>query len=239
MSTVDASQISPGYELKSELARFCLPAANRDPNRKLAWVNSICILFLIIGIFGSKNGSISLRAAPPVEEVVPTIIQPSLPLPPTESASSENRDQNKQEESGPPQAVVVTLESPSINFAVPTIGTLVVPNAVATAPPLNPLQPRARLNGEATTLGNTGGGGERPQPPYPQIALEQGEQGTVTLLMSADEAGNIMSIDVKESSGFPILDHSTVEYIKRHWTLPPGPGTRVYETSITYVLRTD
>jgi TonB family protein len=239
MSTVDANQISAGYKLKSELARFCLPAANRDPNRKLAWVNSICILFLIIGIFGAKNGSISLRAAPPVEEVVPTIIQPSLPLPPSETASSENHDQNKPEESGPPQAVVVTLESPSINFAVPTIGTLVVPNALATAPPLKPLQPRAVARGGATTLGSTGGGGERPQPPYPQIALEQGEQGTVTLLMSADEAGNVLSVDVKESSGFPILDHSTVEYIKRHWTLPPGTGTRQFETSITYVLRTD
>jgi TonB family protein len=238
MSTVDTNQISASYELKSELARFCLPAANRDPNRKLAWVNSICILFLIIGICGAKNGSISLRAVPAVEEVVPTIIQPSLPLPPSEAASSENRDQNKQEESGPPQAVVVTLESPSINFAVPTIGTLVVPNAVAAAPPLKPLQPRAVRSG-ATTLGSTGGGGERPQPPYPQIALEQGEQGTVTLLMNADEAGNVMSVDVKESSGFPILDHSTVEYIKRHWTLPPGPGTRAFETSITYVLRTD
>jgi TonB family protein len=238
MSTVDTNQISASYELKSELARLCLPAANRDPNRKLAWVNSICILFLIIGIFGAKNGSISLRAVPAIEEVVPTIIQPSLPLPPSEAVSSENRDQNKQEESGPPQAVVVTLESPSVNFAVPTIGTLVVPNALATAPPLKPLEPRAVRNG-ATTLDSTGGGGERPQPPYPQIALEQGEQGTVTLLMSADEAGNVISIDVKESSGFPILDHSTVEYIKRHWTLPPGSGTRQFETSITYVLRTD
>jgi periplasmic protein TonB len=237
MSTVDTNQISARYELKSELARFCLPAANRDPNRKLAWVNSICILFLIIGIFGARNGSISVRAAPPVEEIVPTIIQPSLPLPPSEAASSENHDQDKQEESGPPQAVVVTLESPSINFAVPTIGTLVVPNAVASAPPLKPLQPRAVAGGETTTLGSTGGGGERPQPPYPQIALEQGDQGTVTLLMSADEAGNVISIDVKESSGFQILDHSAVEYIKRHWTLPPGPGTRQFETSITYVLQ--
>jgi hypothetical protein len=29
---MDANRISPGYELKDELARLCLPAANRDAN---------------------------------------------------------------------------------------------------------------------------------------------------------------------------------------------------------------
>ena len=59
MNNMDANRTSPGYELKDELARLCLPAANRDPNRKLAWVNSICILFLLIGIFGARRGLIA------------------------------------------------------------------------------------------------------------------------------------------------------------------------------------
>jgi len=33
------------YELKDELARLCLSTARREPERKLAWVNSVCILF--------------------------------------------------------------------------------------------------------------------------------------------------------------------------------------------------
>ena len=32
------------YELQSELARVAVQAADRDPNRKLAWVNSIGIV---------------------------------------------------------------------------------------------------------------------------------------------------------------------------------------------------
>ena len=52
---MDANQTSPAYELKDELARLCLPAANRDANQKLAWVNSVCILFLIVGIFGARG----------------------------------------------------------------------------------------------------------------------------------------------------------------------------------------
>ena len=47
---MDANRTAPGYELKDELARLCLPQANRDANLKLAWVNSVCILFLLIGI---------------------------------------------------------------------------------------------------------------------------------------------------------------------------------------------
>ena len=70
------------------------------------------------------------------------------------------------------------------------------------------------------SLINTGAGGERPEPPYPPIALQTGEQGTVVLLLSGDDAGNVVSVDVKESSGFPVLDRATVDFIKHHWRLP-------------------
>ena len=59
----------------------------------------------------------------------------------------------------------------------------------------------------------------------------------MTLLMSADEAGNILSIEVKTSSGFPILDHSAMDYVRRHWTLPSGTGARLFEATITYQLQ--
>ncbi len=230
---MDANRTLPGYELKDELARFCLPPANRDSNRKLAWVNSICILFLLIGIFGSKPASTAIKPVPPLEEVIPTVIEPAPP-PPQKVTASEKQQQTEQNELEAAQVVVVTPEAPSINFAVPTIGTLVVPNAVAEAPPLKPLQ---AIRNNPAELNNTGTGGDRPRPPYPKIALEQGEQGTVTLLMTADDSGNIVSAEVKESSGFPILDRATLDYVKRHWKLPVGTGNRLFETSITYRLQ--
>ena len=45
---MDANRISTGYELKDELARLCLPPADGDRNQRLAWTNSICILFFTI-----------------------------------------------------------------------------------------------------------------------------------------------------------------------------------------------
>jgi TonB family protein len=225
MKNTDANRILPGYELKDDLARFCLPSANRDANLKLAWTNSVCILFLLIGIVGARLGVIAIKPVPPIREEIPVVIQPTV-LPPQATAE---RKAEMVEENNQPRVLVALPNAPNINFGVPTVGTLVVPAALASAPPVAPVR--------IGSLNNTGAGGERPEPPYPPIAQETGEQGTVKLLLGGDEAGNIISIDVKESSGFPILDHATVDFIKRHWRLPSGTGNRLFETSITYQLQ--
>jgi protein TonB len=233
MNNMDANQALPVYELKDELARFCLPAARRSPDRKLAWMNSICILVLLIGCFGDKLGSVAIQPLPPVEEVVPVVIEP-VTLPPQIKTVRPDQEQTDEPKTDAPQVVVVTPESPSINFSVPTLGNVVVPAGVAQAPPLKPMEAPAPIKAQPSAVHATGTGGQRPQPPYPKMALERAEQGTVTLLMSGDEAGNILSIEIKESSGFPLLDRSTLDFIKRHWTLPTGAGTRLFETRITY-----
>jgi protein TonB len=233
MNNTDANRMQ-SFELKDELARLCLPGAGRDPDRKLAWINSICILFLIIGIAGATPPRVPLRSVPPIEEIAPVILEPAPP-----QTVTPNENQNQSEEP-PPEAqnvVVVVPNAPNINFSVPTIGNLVAPSAMATAPPLNPLQPVMPVRSLAQ-ISNTGSSGSRPQPPYPPIALDQGQQGTVALLLSADDLGNVTSVELKRSSGFPILDRATADFIKRHWQLPSGASTnQFFETSITYKLQ--
>ncbi len=236
MTSKEVNLTKREYELKDELARLCLPGAERRSDRRLAWVNSICILFLLVGIFGAKPASISIRPVPPVEEIIPTIIEP-LPPPPATVALNQNQNEMEPEKAEAPQVVVVTPETPDISFAVPTIGNLIAPSALAEAPPLRPLAAPAALRNVPSNLDSTGASGERPQPPYPRIALEQGEQGSVTLLLTADETGNIISAEVKESSGFPVLDRGTLDYVKRHWTVPPGPTNRLFQATITYRLQ--
>ena len=229
MNDMDANQTTPAYELKDELARLCLPAASRDANLKLAWVNSVCILFLIIGIFGARRGWISIKPAPPLEEIVPVILEP-VTLPPQETTEKKEIVEDKNDT---PQVAVVIPQTPNISFSVPTIGSLVVPANLASAPPLEPMRTAAQIG----SLNNTGSGGERPIPSYPLIAKQTGEQGTVVLLLGGDAAGNVISVDVKESSGFPILDRATVDFVKRRWHLPPGTGSQLFQTSIIYKLQ--
>jgi len=223
---MDANRTS--YELKDDLARLCLTSARRDPNQKLAWVNSICILFLMIGIIGARRGIIAIKPVPPIHEIVPVVIQP-ITLPP----QTTEQKQQLEEKNSPPRVFVAIPNAPNVSFAVPTIGTLVAAAALASAPPLKPLETPAQIG----SINNTGAGGERPQPPYPRMAMENGQQGTIILLLSSDEAGNVVSINIKESCGFPFLDRATVEFIKNHWHLPTNAGTRLFQTAITYQLQ--
>ena len=223
MNNMDANRISPGYELKDELARFCLPSANRDANLKLAWVNSVCILFLLIGIAGARRGIIAIKPVPPIRVEVPIVIQPAVLPPQAIAPKPEQAEQINQ-----PRVLVALPNAPNVNFGVPTIGTLVVPAALASPSQAAP----ARIS----SLNNTGAGGDRPDPPYPQIAWQTHEEGTVVLLLGSDDAGNVISADVKESSGFPVLDRATVDFIKRHWRLPTNTGSRLFQTSITFII---
>src|SRR5260221_14746482 len=126
---MDANRATPGYELESELSRVSLHATDRDPNRKLAWVNSICILFFLIGVFGSKPASIRIKPLPPVEEVIAAIVEP-LPPPPQTRSEQLAQEQNNQEQVDTPQAGVVTPEPRTFTFSSRTIGNPFDPNAL-------------------------------------------------------------------------------------------------------------
>jgi len=226
------------HALLSELARVGLHATDPEPDRSVAWVNSVCFLFLMVGVLGSKPATIRIKPLPPVEEATAAIVEP-LPPPPQTTAPEEQKQDTDQEKPDTPQVVVVVPPAPAINFAVPTIGNLLAPSALATAPPLHPMHAPKPIKSGPVTLNSTGIGGERPQPPYPKIALEQGEQGSVVLLLSLDETGAIASVEVKQSSGYPILDRSALEFVKRHWTVQAAPGARLFQATINYKLRTD
>jgi len=224
------------HELKDELARLCLPEANRDPNRKLAWANSICLLFLLVGVLGAKRGAVNLSQPPPLEQVIPTVIEPLTPPPQTETESL-NPDQSDENKTETPQVVVVTPESPAISFSVPTIGNVLAPSSLAQPPPLHPMQSPTLLKEQPTTLHTTGSGGDRPDPDYPDVFQQHEEKGVVTLLITADSDGKAASVEVVGSSGFPALDRHTVEQVKRRWKLPTGSTTgHLFQVSITYKL---
>jgi protein TonB len=232
---MDANRTNPQYELKSELARVCLPGAKRDPDRRLAWVNSICILFLAVGLVGTQPAVIATNPPPPIAEPVPVITEPITQPPPKETqATLEPTEENNQTEA--PQVVVVTPETPAVVFSVPTVGNVMAPSAIAQAPPLNPMKAVTPVKDLPQVLENTGKGGERPEPKYPEIAKSQLMQGTVVLAMTVDDKGAITEIHVKESSGYPLLDRSALDHVKRHWIIPPGGGTRQFEVPIRYKL---
>ena len=225
------------HHVRSDLARVCLPIPQGHPERALAWVNSVCLLFLIVAFSGVRPRLPMPKAVPPIEEPVPVIIQPLPPTPPPH-AEQPSKEEAPNDKTPAPRVVVVTLNSPAISFSVPTIGNVIVPNAIAQAPPVAALKPAAVVHNEPKTIAATGQGGDRPQPPYPEMALKFGEQGTVVLLLTVDDSGVVESVTVKETSGSAILDRSAREFVKRHWIVPPGKGGRVFQATISYQIKT-
>src|SRR6266540_2853972 len=138
---------APGYALRSDLAQFCLPAANRDVNRKLAYVNSICSLFLAIGLAGIDPPALEQKFPEPVQQFVPVeIVQPPEP-PKTEPQPQEQEPQPQPDTPVvmPQVATVVAADPTKVSFAVPVEGPVVfAPAKFAQPPPPAPPKPAGR-----------------------------------------------------------------------------------------------
>ena len=176
------------YQLKSGLARVCLPAPEQDANRRLAWVNSVLLFFLIIGVVGSRSRLPVPAKPPPIEQPIPIVLEPTV-APPVATEQKQVEPQTQDEKDAAPTVVAVTLDTPAINFSVPTIGNLLVPVAAAPAPPPVALRQEAPVRQIRTVSGSTGEGGDRPQPPYPDLADQLGQHGNVSLDFTVDDVG--------------------------------------------------
>ena len=125
MSTTTAYADTGGYRLKSDLARVCLPAPHAHDQRNLAWANSICLLFLIIGLAGVRPTPPQPIPVKPLEEPAPVVIEAVPPPPVVNDLKPEVQPLEKQEDA-PRPVVVVVPASPGIKFSVPTVGGILV-----------------------------------------------------------------------------------------------------------------
>jgi protein TonB len=225
------------YQLKSDLARVCLPAPGRTVPRRLAWANSISLLFLLIGLLGAQSRLPKLMAVPPLEQPVPVIVEPLPPVAPAPTDAKESDQQNDDDKPQAPSVQVVTLDTPAINFAVPTPGSLLVPMSVAPTPVEVALKRAAPVKQEPTHIQSSGAGGDRPAPEYPKMALQLSEQGDVTLLLTVNDSGKVVSTEIKESSGSPILDDNAQKWVKSRWSIPPGNGGHLFQVTFKFHIK--
>src|SRR5690242_11421550 len=64
------------YVLSSDLAKLSLPAEYVDSYRNLAWTNSICFLFLVIGLMGLRAPKVVHKPLVQITETAPVIFTP-------------------------------------------------------------------------------------------------------------------------------------------------------------------
>ena len=59
-------------------------------------------------------------------------------------------------------------------------------------------------------------------PAYPPLARRLGEQGGVRLSLTISASGDVTGASVVQSSGYPDLDQTAVEWVMSHWRYKPA-----------------
>jgi periplasmic protein TonB len=215
---------SSNYVLRSELAQFCLPAADRDASRRLAYVNSVCLMFLIMGVVGIRAPHLIRKDPEAVQQFMPVDLTPVEPeqQPQNQPPPEEVPDQPLDTPSDAPViATVVAADASAVRFAVPVTGPVVfAPAQFAQAPPPNPQ--KASNSQPVRFVRNKTDGGYYPDPIYPRLAMEQKLQGSLELHVWVDPTGAVTKVEINKSSGFGVLDRAAQDCVRNKWRFPPG-----------------
>jgi periplasmic protein TonB len=216
------------YQLTDGLARLCLPQEFKDSYRNLAWVNSICLLFLVVGLVGLRPPAVFVRAITQPADVMQIALPPEELPPPKEFKPPEETEPPDTTQDTPQVAVVTAmLATPDIRFAVPVVGVtnVVTTAALASAPPPTiTQQPQSAPSGPVRFNPHAAGEGYFPDPVYPTLSQRNQERGAVEIRIKVDTAGQVTSAEVQKSSRFSLLDDAALRVVKTRWRFPAGPA---------------
>jgi protein TonB len=70
---------------------------------------------------------------------------------------------------------------------------------------------------------------------YPRIAKRARQEGRVVLEVVIDGNGNILSVNVSDSSGYPLLDEAAQRSIEAIGKLPSPPRELTWERKVLHV----
>ena len=225
------------HELGSDLAKLCLPQTFQDPNKKLAWANSVCFLFLVIGLIGLKPPKTIEKPISQPTDIVPVVFTPPEEQPKVEPQpqTEEPEPQRDSPQDVPQVATVVAADPKAAAFAVPVEGPVIfAPVAKASAPPTVAPKPAAPPKVTQFTRGEETG--HFPEPSYPRQELLDHHEGKIMLYVIVNANGAVSSAEVKDSCGFPSLDRHVMNWVKRNWQWQPGQ-TRYFLVPFEFRIR--
>lgn len=203
-----------------------------------SWSNSLVILVVLLA-HGAALGAAALwQQEPSLPEQLPTISGVLISAPPANvvqaPAAAKDPVQPKPE---PPKPVAkpkpVTKPEPVAKpepKPLPKPKQTITPPAaepepqIAQTPPApKPVQDQANSQeGAPVTAPRVDAHQhQNPEPAYPRLSRRRGEEGTVILELLVQKDGSVDEIKIKESSGFPRLDKSAVEAVRR-WKYNPA-----------------
>jgi TonB family protein len=228
----------PEYRVISDLNRECLPSSERDPDRKIAWMNAICLSILGIGILMTKEPA-QMAFVPevydPPQEI--QILEPQT-LPPEEIRELKPEEMTDLPEVAPAEVVVVALDPSKVLFAVPVINATVASADLrqVSAPARLVVPPKAPSGPVLLRFGKNEYGDFPPPQTYPPEALARREVGSVILILKAGpDGGPPEEVTIEKSSGSSYLDIAARDWVRSKWRFFPGKAG-LYRREFEYTL---
>lgn len=208
-----------------------------DADCWLAGVNSICILFLVVGLVGLKMPQPKARSLTEFAEVVPVMLtspdsSPHLTAPEPAVEPPEVQDTPLHT----PELVVVVATDPNpVVLGVPADRWAIPVPARFPAAPSAESSVTAQASAAGGSLSEATGSYPWPRV-YPPQALLRKQQGEVLLLVTVAQDGTPSSVMVENSSGHAVLDGFAAGWVRDNWKWPAGPA-RKYHVPFKFCLQ--
>jgi protein TonB len=172
------------------------------------------------------------QTPPPVKQTNPPP-QPKLKINPPKTTSKSDKSSSEQKYVAPAVGNENGNPNGTANSAPPAPPATGIPATPAPtpAPPTPTPKPQcANPNMSATTTNAV-------EPDYPEMAKEQGAEGSTQVQVSLDASGNILSATVYKSAGNALLDQAAIAAAKASKYTPEI--VNCVKTAGTYIFRAD
>ncbi|MDB6056927.1 MAG: tonB [Verrucomicrobiales bacterium] len=202
------------------LATIATSRRDEDEWRPLAWVTSICVLFLIIGLLGLRARPLAEPAPTQRVQIVPVVFTPPE-LPKKLQPAVVDTTTPQPTPVAPTTPVVAATEPAQVAFPVPVQSPVVIVTPQFAPPPAIQIRAPAAVATEFNT--DSAAHGYFQKPKYPASELAAHHDGRVMLSIVVSKDGKPQSVAIKESSGWPKLDSAAAEKARKDWDFGPGP----------------
>ncbi len=244
MNATVAAPHMPPYRLTSDLNRECLPSSEKDPNRKVAWMNAICLSVLLVGVAMTKQPA-QLAFVPELYQTPQPIdiIKPQEPQTPPQVEELKPEDIQDSEETPRFQPVVVVAADPSkVPVAIPVVGATAVSSDIrqVSAPPKLLIVPKPAPAPLILKYAERGSYGDLPWPTdrdYPTEAKSRKESGDVIMVIDVGpDGGAPTDVTIEKSSNSSYLDAHARDWVRTRWKFKPIGERKRFKFMFSYQL---
>jgi protein TonB len=216
-----------------------------QPSRQPLWRWSVFVLSVLGVHLGGLVLAFGALLRPILPETLPALtvrVLAATPLPPKVEAPAKARAEppRKPEQPRPaplppvPAKKALPVLTAAAGASAPSAFAVAPPAAAASAEPLAaapaaaPAVVGARF--DADYLHN-------PKPVYPAASRRIGEEGRVLLRVRVSAQGLPLSVDIRQSSGFPRLDEAARAAVERWRFVPAKQGAEAVESTVVVPLQ--